>query len=106
MTRDVGISQFAELNLIPCSPDSQTPGTGLPWPSELVDRPEVRARITCAVRALAATSSDPEDLEQAALARLCKIQRKRGGHTISWYVQNCRDFVRDELKAGRSLDSS
>jgi hypothetical protein len=45
------------------------------------------------------------DLLQEALAHLWEQELRHPGMTTSWYLQNCRFFVGNILRSGRSVDS-
>jgi DNA-directed RNA polymerase specialized sigma24 family protein len=46
-----------------------------------------------------------QDLMQECLLHLWKLERKKPGHTRSWYLQGCRFHLQHCLVSGRSLDS-
>jgi RNA polymerase sigma factor (sigma-70 family) len=46
-----------------------------------------------------------QDLMQESLVHLWKLERKRPGHTHSWYLQGCRFHLQHYFVSGRSLDS-
>jgi DNA-directed RNA polymerase specialized sigma24 family protein len=46
-----------------------------------------------------------QDLLQECLLHLWKLERKKPGHTRSWYLQGCRFHLQHCLVSGRSLDS-
>jgi DNA-directed RNA polymerase specialized sigma24 family protein len=47
-----------------------------------------------------------EDLMQEALVHFWKVECRRPGQSLSWYLQSCSFHLRHYLAAGRSIDSS
>jgi hypothetical protein len=46
-----------------------------------------------------------QDMMQECLLWLSRVERERPGHTMSWYLRNCRFHLQHWLASGRSVDS-
>lgn len=71
----------------------------------LYEKQDVQRELKAVVFAVTHDSQITADLFNATLAHLWAVESEFPGQTLSWYLQNCRSFTRDHLKAGRSLDS-
>src|SRR5262245_45763148 len=71
----------------------------------LAEDSEVRKRLRQMTARFSGEASHWEDLMQECLLNLCKVEREKPGHTLSWYVQSCRFHLQHCLSLGRSLDS-
>ncbi len=70
----------------------------------LIDEQDVRAVLQHLIQRLAENEGVVEDLVQEAMIHLWRQECKRPGQTKSWYIQNCRYWVIDCLRRGRSID--
>jgi DNA-directed RNA polymerase specialized sigma24 family protein len=70
----------------------------------LIDQQKTCARLRGLVRNLIRNQSLREDLMQEGMIHLWHEELANPGHTESWYIQNCRFWVLNYLKRGRSVD--
>lgn len=69
------------------------------------DQPNFARLMHGMVRRLTPDPTLREDLYQEAWLRLWEAETRRPGQTASWYLQNCRFYIQNVLKHGRSVDS-
>jgi RNA polymerase sigma factor (sigma-70 family) len=71
----------------------------------LIDQQETRKVIRQIVFKVTANRALRDDLTQEAIIHLWLRETECPGQTESWYLQSCRFYVQNLLRAGRSVDS-
>jgi RNA polymerase sigma factor (sigma-70 family) len=82
------------------------PAVPLPEAKPPWQDPVVQEKLRAIVTSLRAPADDEDDLFQEALIHLWKLEKRRPGQKLSWYLRSCYLHLKDSLKAGRSLDSA
>src|ERR1041385_8397844 len=73
--------------------------------SSLFESSDVVESLRRIVKRLHAITEDHEDLMQEARIHLWLVETENPNQKVSWYLQNCRFFLHDLLRSGRSVDS-
>jgi len=69
------------------------------------ENPQVHAELVAIVRRITTDARVEDDLLQQALWHLVRKQWLEPGHTLSWYLKNCKFHLLDYLGQGRSIDA-
>ncbi len=72
----------------------------------MIDDPVVWRAVRGIVQRLTADAALHEDLMQEALAQLWHLEEERPGQRQCWYLQGCRFYLQNLLRAGRSMDAT
>ena len=75
-----------------------------PAPS-LLDQPEIQAILAHIVHNLTPDFHLRQDLRQEALIHLWKEETHHPGHAPNWYIHGCRNYLKNRLRMGKSIDS-